>query len=389
MQHVPGAPTPPKDQIAPLTSLRFFAAFFVVIYHLQGNVIPMGSMNQLALGVSFFFVLSGFILSTVYPDTSKISLPKFYVSRLARLWPVHALCFAVVVYLYDPGMLTNEFWQPKLLTNLLMLHAWIPQAGYVFSLNSVSWSISVELGFYLIFPVLAASKRLGTVFVIAGILVMIMIFQLEFNDATASSDDPWKFSAILLVAQSPFTRVFEFIVGMWAARIYREKRFFGFVKANANPLEVASIFLLLAYCIASRHIVANILAEGFQAFGNWFDVAGGVFCFAILIFVFAHSAGVLSKFLSHRILLFLGESSFTLYMVHQIIIKYAEIQGWTKLLSWPKTLLLICAAIAITTVVVHVLWERPMRWLIVNGYAALANRMSVIKRLMVSEGPHA
>ncbi|WP_174984699.1 acyltransferase family protein [Pandoraea commovens] len=384
MQHTSGTEIPQKDRIAPLTSLRFFAAFFVVLYHLQGSVIPMASYNQLALGVSFFFVLSGFILSAVYPDASKMSLPKFYVSRLARLWPVHALCFFVVVFLYDPGMFTNEFWQPKLLANQLMLHAWIPQAGYVFSLNSVSWSISAELGFYLIFPVLASSRQLGKVVILIGILLAIAIFLLEFNDATVWSDDPWKFSAVLLVAQSPFARVFEFAVGVWAARIYRKNRFSRIISANANTWEISAILLLIGFAVSSRHIVAWILANGFDIVASWFDVSGGVFVFAFLIFVFAHSAGYLSRLLSNRILVFLGEASFALYMVHQIIIKYAQSKGWTTLLPWPQTLLVFCVVIGAATVAIYVLWERPMRWLIVNGYSALAKRMSMIKRQFAS-----
>lgn len=373
-----------KDRIAPLTSLRFFAAFFVVFYHLQGVVIPMPSINQMALGVSFFFVLSGFILSTVYPDATKMSLPRFYASRLARLWPVHALCVFAVVFAYDTAMLTDGFWLPKVLTNLGMLHAWIPQYGYVFSLNSVSWSISAEFGFYLLFPALAASRQVGKVVILIGILVAIGLFLLEFNHATVWSEDPWKFSAVLLVSQSPFARLFEFAVGVWAARVFRERRYSGFIARHANVFEVGAILLLLAFGVFSRYVVAAVLERGFHIFGSWLDVAGGVLVFAFMIFVFAHSAGALSRGLSNRVLVFLGEASFALYMVHQLIIKYAMTKGWTTLLSWPLTLLLLCLVIGITSVAVYVLWERPMRRLVLQAHAVLSNRMKAIRQVVMS-----
>lgn len=380
MSHTIGPNIAERDKIAPLTSLRFFAAFFVVFYHLQGDVIPMASRSQFALGVSFFFVLSGFILSTVYPDMSRTSIPKFYVSRLARLWPVHALCFFVVAFLYDPSMLFNEFWQPKLFTNLAMLHAWIPQMGYVFSMNSVSWSISAELGFYLIFPILAASRSPGKVAIVIGTLVAIGIFQLEFNGATMWNNDPWQFSGVLLIAQSPFARVFEFAVGVWAARVYQSRKFVAFVTANATRLECLSIVILFLYCMASRRIVNWLIADQHHGFAAWVDVSGGVLVFAFLIYVFAHSAGKLSRILSTRALIFLGESSFSLYMVHQIIIKYSVNHGWHKILPWPATLMIMLSAIMLTAAIVYVAWERPMRWLIMKAYGIAASQTNVAIR---------
>lgn len=81
-----------------LTGLRFFAAFAIVVLHgMAAWPLPI-FVAELALnqGVSFFFVLSGFILTYVYRDLSgKGAVREFYIHRIARIWPVHiaATCF--------------------------------------------------------------------------------------------------------------------------------------------------------------------------------------------------------------------------------------------------------------------------------------------------------
>ena len=74
-----------------LTGLRFLAAFAVFAHHVSGRFgIEKERMWLGALGVSFFFVLSGFILTYVYHDKLKReNLAKFYFTRWARIWPLH------------------------------------------------------------------------------------------------------------------------------------------------------------------------------------------------------------------------------------------------------------------------------------------------------------
>jgi len=355
-------------KIAPLTSLRFFAALGVVIFHMQASVIPMRSIGQFALGVSFFFVLSGFILAVAYPDMSRTSLARFYVSRFARLWPVHALCWAAFVWLYGTSMLTNETWMPKIFTNLAMLQAWIPTQVYVFSGNSVSWSISAEMGFYLLFPMLAGSRHPGKVAITIGILIAIGIFQLQFFGIKFDEQDPFAFSGASLILQSPFVRVFEFAVGVWAGRVFMGGRLQRAVSSAPNLAEGMAIILLLVFGLGVNHVGQWLGDTGNVGYMIWWCQSGGALFFALLIFVFAHARGKVSHVLSWKPLVFLGEASFALYMVHQIIIKYSVIQGWHKLLPWWQTTAIMLAVIFGTTLAVFLLWEKPMRWLILRVY---------------------
>src|SRR5690606_19338591 len=153
--------------IRPLTSLRFLAALWVVVYLMWPNL-AVGGMPALAakgyLGVELFFVLSGFILSHVYLQAfgeKRFGYRGFLWARIARVYPLHLFTLFGVMALglaataagmaIDSGILS---WK-TLLPNLLMVHAWgfAGEAGW----NHPSWSISAEWFAYLTFPLFAAA----------------------------------------------------------------------------------------------------------------------------------------------------------------------------------------------------------------------------------------
>jgi len=89
-----------QTKVHPLTSIRFFAAFYVVLYHTRWGVTPGSALDQsLSMGtasVSFFFLLSGYILALVYlRDGQPVPKRKFYVARFARIYPLYFAAGAV------------------------------------------------------------------------------------------------------------------------------------------------------------------------------------------------------------------------------------------------------------------------------------------------------
>src|SRR5262249_40103508 len=121
------------------------------------------SLYFLAQGVCFFFVLSGFILTYVYPRFERpAEIGTFLWARLARLWPVHVAAMGFGLLL-----LPWHFWSQilackgkVLLAHLFLVQAWIPKCEYYFGINPVSWSISAEWLFYLCFPLFIMPWRL-------------------------------------------------------------------------------------------------------------------------------------------------------------------------------------------------------------------------------------
>src|SRR5439155_19441149 len=117
----------------------------------------------LGQGVSFFFVLSGFVLAYNYPrlDGAK-AIGGFYVARIARIWPAHiASALLFVVLIANISYFTLPAGSRALITlaHVTMTQAWIPLSRFITAYNTVSWSISTEFFFYLAFPLLAANWR--------------------------------------------------------------------------------------------------------------------------------------------------------------------------------------------------------------------------------------
>ncbi len=150
-----------------LNGLRFLAAFAVVIFHYAPRVDAYTRLNDFVknvidqgpCAVSFFFILSGFLLGYRHLSggSRKQTASDFYWSRFTRLYPVYLLAFllflpvAVQRYLLNPlpaaaGHHTFLF---SAVLSCLMLQSWTPLAQ---AWNGPSWSLSVEAFLYFIFP---------------------------------------------------------------------------------------------------------------------------------------------------------------------------------------------------------------------------------------------
>ena len=153
----------PND-IKPLTGLRFFAAFWLLLYFFWGrlglddaffpNIIKMGYM-----GVDLFFILSGFVLAHVYGpqfEKEKYSYGSFVWARLARVYPLHLICLLAMIGVWAIGVKIGANFAPKafdvsqLPFHIALLQAWgtVKSDGW----NFPSWSISAEWFAYFTFP---------------------------------------------------------------------------------------------------------------------------------------------------------------------------------------------------------------------------------------------
>lgn len=152
--------------IRQLTSLRFFAAFWVVLFHyfpkLDFDAAIPAFVQKGYLGVELFFVLSGFILCHVYRtslEEGRFRYGSFLWNRLARVYPLHLatlvgmIALALGAQAAGFGIDANILSWESLPANLLLLQAWglAPQAAF----NHPSWSISAEWFAYLTFPLFA------------------------------------------------------------------------------------------------------------------------------------------------------------------------------------------------------------------------------------------
>lgn len=148
-----------------MTGLRTFAALNLVFFHF-GDPKDFGLLAPVVdngyTSVSFFLLLSGFILTYNYSDRAArdgMEVGKFWLARFSRLYPVYV--FSLVVSL---GMLAAEFHahsEPVFIAGigltLLLVQGWSPTLSTFW--NTPAWTMSTEVFFYLIFPIVVRWKR--------------------------------------------------------------------------------------------------------------------------------------------------------------------------------------------------------------------------------------
>lgn len=354
-------------RIDSLTSLRFFAASLIVMQHTlpERFVAPGAPLHEFPFdhGVSFFFVLSGFILTLVYPKlNSRRTLGKYFVARVARLWPAHvcALVLAIGAYRIQPTI-----W--SLLRNTTMIHAWFPFSASYFSYNMASWSISTELGLYILFPLLL--HRLGqtwhwkltmTLLLVVGLIAISCLLKLP--GFAGLDDDQVSYHGLLYV--SPLARLLEFTVGMTTCLHFLKVR--DRLKGGTmmwTALEALTLSLVLFNM--TQHAFFQELALNYLGAPakEYVTHTSSLLTIPLLLFVFACERGLICRLLGSWGIVFLGEISFSVYLFHQPLFRLAG--GQLSYRLFLATLLLAAAA-------VYRLVEVPSRQAIVR----LASRWS-------------
>lgn len=285
----------------------------------------------LGQGVSFFFVLSGFILAYNYRDFSRDgSIARFLVARFARVWPLHLVTCVIwigLIFHFDrQTYFGGDTGVAKLATNLLLVQSWIPYKLWSLSFNGVAWSISNEMFFYLVFPMLIAlwSKHWAKIFFVATGAVLGFIW--IGNVMSLKSTDAYNGVSLLgTIYFNPLVRIFEFIFGIFLAKL--------FMTPSVHDFKTSALGWLYLELMVIGLVVAGMLLTGNPAriadifgtaAGYYFQREGIWFIWGGLILTFALSNGPIARALSTRPMVFLGEISFALYLVHAILVQYIE-----------------------------------------------------------------
>lgn len=340
-----------QPSILPLTSLRFFAAAAIVIYHMSVyGLMPFGELPALANGVSLFFVLSGFILAYNYPDMQD-GIWRFYLSRFARLWPVHCFTLGLVIFLLPQlgNWATQPEGYPLFWSNLFLVQSWIPNSAHTLSFNGVAWSISAEMFFYAAFPLAIAASRAWLLVLFCFSATIAVVIYGHFS-GQLSSQDPWAYTWTHAVLHFPPMRLFEFLTGIATARLFIARK-----PKGSNAAEIASIVM------AITAVTGTSLISDKGLIGEWLGQCGSFLAFAVLIYVLASGGGIVARTLSHPWLVRMGEISFATYMVHQIVIRHAINAKMPAMWDQPYTSIAIIAAVYLASYAVWLMVEVPAR----------------------------
>jgi peptidoglycan/LPS O-acetylase OafA/YrhL len=228
------------------------------------------------------------------------------------------------------------------LANLLMLQAWIPVRDYYYSINAVSWSISDEFLFYLSFIVLIRPWRGGwrSKLFLGATLVLLSIALGEVIQKSHPAA-PLELCHEYLPYVNPLCRIFEFILGMSIADLWLRWRqtIFSAGPVGITLIEVLALLLVIANIIMIPHLVQALPADQKpSALATWLLYSDGAPLFGVLIFVLALQKGAVSKLLAKPLFVWLGEISYSIYLVHMTFLRYAldpdVQQSYANLNNW-------------------------------------------------------
>ncbi|GAB2898091.1 acyltransferase family protein [Streptomyces mayteni] len=362
-----GAAASMPPHLHSLTGLRWVAALMVFLSHalILPAAVPPGDFGESVsefvalggyVGVSVFFVLSGFVLT--WSARASDSAPRFWRRRFFKIYPNHFLAFLVAVAFMiwwgpDIGFESASDQAPGALPQLLLVHAWVPDLDIAFSFNLVSWSLSVETAFYLCFPLLLAGvlrirpERLwywagGTllaIFLVPQLAGLLPDGELSYEGMTT-----WEYWFVYVL---PITRMGEFLIGILMARIVLTGRWVRF------PLWAASLLFLGVY------VIALDLPKEYAI------VAATVAPIALLIPAAAttdvHGRGSL---LGRPAMVWLGNVSYAFYLVHFFAIQAVfRMVGFDFQANYLTAVLFVLGACGLGVALAAVLYqfvERPM-----------------------------
>ena len=232
--------------IRSLTGWRYVFAVVIFLHHylIDGkSALQAGGV----IGVTFFFMLSGFLLAYGYKKrllTREMTTCDFWKARVVKLYPLHLLCFAAIFLLGIRSFAMTDL--PKAALNLLLLQSWVPLSDYYMSYNAVSWFLSDELFFYLMFPFVlpvllnSSGKKIA---VGAGIFAILY--------STAAALIPLDhYHAYFYI--NPLFRFADFVFGILVFRIFDQRR--QATGGHASRAEAGAILLIVATFILFDYI---------------------------------------------------------------------------------------------------------------------------------------
>ena len=347
-------------QIPQLTFTRFLASMSIVFLHFGLFNWPMNTHyisrfgGDLINGITYFFVLSGFILvisnakDGQLPD--QIERKSFWKRRFARIYPVYLLSvlpFFILQFKYNPDIplewQTNPYY-----ASIFLLQSW--NYKLALNINFPAWSLSVEAFFHLIFPWIYFNiHRLKNTSILALALISWYI-NIQVVDSLMAEKAPQ-----LFVNFFPLLHVSTFLIGVCAGILFARNRFW--LIEQRRKIYLLTI-LLGIYCLwgmyRDKPAYENFRQNGYMAL-----------YFALFIVAFSLIQGRLKNIFSWKPLQFLGEISYSVYIFQYIVLLICQqyIPGMVgkkdSEIFWPYLLILV-----VFSGIVFLAFEKPMRKLL-------------------------
>ena len=299
-------------KIDSLTGIRFYAAYVVLLAHLFGPHFQyLGVMG--GVSVQLFFVLSGFVMYISYGNkilNGSEPFIRYLLLRIARLYPVYFLVLSLYLVVniwlgYDYHEMIRLYF-----INLAMIQSWMGDTGSAFNvLNPPSWSVSNEMFFYLTFFLCLVVFKINTRFML--FICLFFIVTSIFIFCVRNGVDGYSFYWLSYV--NPLYRINDFFAGCLLGVLY--------IQACNLSIQPAGV---LKKILPTMSLILVIILYGIEYFipnMSWYSsiVTRILACLFIMSLLYSHN-GVVHWVLSKKISVYLGECSYSLYLIHHFVI---------------------------------------------------------------------
>lgn len=341
-----------------LTGLRCVAAYLVFFHHF--NLFPPGSLlnafsKELNIGVSIFFVLSGFLIADRYQSNFSLSrsyLKVYFLNRIARIYPLYfiltLLTFILAPYAYD-----KLNWQPYFTFEIFIYNITFLRGFFdsiLFTGIMQGWSLTVEESFYLIgAPILFLARFKFKLLFFLGFFLFVGIVLVQISKINATD---FVSSYYFMFNYTFFGRIFEFAIGIFLS-IAIQKNENHFVKWS-TLIGFIGLFLSI--------IALSFYPDTYMEI-NIFRLS--ISNFTLPIFVALMLNGLIkektwvSKLLSTKTALVLGKSSYAFYLIHLGVLQIL-ISNYLTLFSSTIATILLFAMLIITSIILYYTVEEPL-----------------------------
>lgn len=279
-------------QLNQLTFTRFIAAIAIVVFHFGQNLSIFNNeylkiiIGQANLGVSYFFVLSGFVMIIAYNNFNKLNYFQFIKNRIARIVPLYLIALFLFIITILPVFKINF----DLLYSFFLVQAWIPNKAT--TLNYPGWSLSVEMFFYAIFPLLLnfiyKNGKIKSIFIV--VLIIWLLSQVVYNVYNKEFE---------FCSYFPLLHLNQFLIG----------NFFGILFLKNKEKKQQYSFFYLIFFIGL--LVLILFNNKYLLLHN----GGLAFIFGAIIYFLSKTENRIVNFVSTKPFLILGEISYGIYIL--------------------------------------------------------------------------
>ncbi|EHF5015191.1 acyltransferase [Enterobacter hormaechei] len=345
-------------EVLSIQYLRGIAAIIVFFSHFKNTINEISLVNIRYLGdslfsnggfgVDLFFVISGFViaLSTEKDLGRKMGAISFVIKRAFRIYPLLIVGVIAIGYLQNIPV-------SKMLWSMIPLHLDYMSKPPFFGYNSlyVAWTITFELSFYLLFMVsmLVSHKYRAIVCTLAIFSLFIIIRVTTGSEITLSATSPinhinsWLMPVASIYSSS---MMFNFIYGMIAYYAYKH------IRTGA-----------LHGTILNTCLITMIVCSFFMLIGNSAIMGHGPEKWGVVSFALILSAAMYEKnagIFRSRFLLHLGAISYSLYLIHPVVLYFLSINNWfdIRISGFPKFVIGTCIVILTSTITYKLLEVR-------------------------------